>query len=422
MRRLHRPWAMVLLVVGAMLAARAQAAGEPESQPAKPPAERQQPTPSNQLGLYDHPYKDGLYSTILGQIAVGAPPPEDEKKLKLKIDGFKKEVEVRAVLQEQPAPLVVVLIGGDGQDNSPMGQLWPYLLDRHAKWNVMYMDSTFRPTFANITRVGVTGNMISEAELMAKVIAEFLKNDEVKKRAKITKVGLLGYSMGGSQAMIMAHMAAEGKLPFELNGALAFSPPVKLRATAEILDDWYKTDRWKQTVVQMALDLGRHEPVEPEAKTPYEDWQMRGVIGYLIREQFTEIVDKNDSIYRLKQIPDEASEPGVNRVSHARAWGFQRYMELMCYPYWQKKGSFKSIDELWDAGNMVNVMQKLPDYAFAIEAEDDPLNRSEDLKELASKVDKKHLVVIPRGGHYGYFFKGLPWCYQHVVGMFERNK
>src|SRR5687768_7422852 len=58
---------------------------------------------------FDYEIEDGLYATITCMQSFKKPEIKNEKKFRLKnIDGFKKEVEVRALLQDKPAPLVVI--------------------------------------------------------------------------------------------------------------------------------------------------------------------------------------------------------------------------------------------------------------------------------------------------------------------------
>lgn len=375
--------------------------------------ERKTPRP---IRPYRHPYNDGLYSTIVTMINIGAPKIKKMKDMKVKPKGFKKDLKVHAILQERKAPLIVVLVGADGKANTPMGRLFPYWLDLSGI-HVLSFDSTFRPTFTYCSRQGVTGNMTTDCQQIASVIAEFLKHKNVKD--KVTRIGVLGYSLGGIQAMVMARMAAEKKLPFELSGALALSPPVKLQTAARRLDEFYAKDRWKYTMINMGKVFLAHEPVKAGQPIPFEPAFMRAGIGYLVREEFTEIVERTDSYYRLRQIPDEDDDENVNRTSEARAWGFTRFMERMSFGYWKKKGSVQSVQELWDTGDLTKVMTKLPPYAHAIICENDPLNDPADLEALKKAVDNKHLTIQKIGGHLGYLGSG--WDYDQVMRIFQHR-
>lgn len=407
MRRLCAFGGMVSVGMFALMAWTVRAAGETEA-----PAAEAAPARG---GLYVDPYKNPLYAT-LNAFLMGAPDIAGEQKIKLEVEGFKGKLEVRALLQDKPAPLAVVLLGGDGKSAWPLGRLFPYWINEGLHWNVLYFDATFRPNMVKDLRTGVTGNFDHECENIAKIVAAFLKHKEVQ--GKVTDVGVVGYSLGATQAMVLARMAADGKLPFELKAALGFSPPVRLQHTARILDNFYKMDRFKFTRVEMGLAIMNHDPVEPGQAIPFEDDFMRAGIGTVIRDEFTEIVDQNDYLFRLKHIPFQEDLPaGQNRNEMARAWGFTRFMEEMCFPYWQKKGAFKTVDEMWAVGDMTRVMTKLPPYARAVVCKDDPFCEPGDVDALIAAVDAKHLVLPETGGHLGYF--GSRWCFDQLATMFR---
>jgi hypothetical protein len=219
--------------------------------------------------------------------------------------------------------------------------------------------------------------------------------------------------------MILARMAADKKLSFELSGALAFSPPIKLKTAARILDTFYTKDRWKYTMIDMGKVFLSHEPVKAGQAIPFEPQFMRAGIGYLVREEFTEIVEKSDRYFRLRQIPDEDGDEPVNRTSEARAWGFTRFVERMAFPFWKKQGSIQSVEQIWDGGDMTRVMATLPPYAHAIICENDPLNDPADLEQLKKAVNPKHLTIMKIGGHLGYLGSG--WDYDHLMRIFHKR-
>jgi len=391
--------------------------GEPKvvAAPAKDPESE---AASRQMPQYRHPYKDGLYSTIVALISFGAPDIEKQKKEKLKVDGFKNTLQIQSIVQPDPAPLVVVLVGLDGKADTPIGRLLPYWLN-HAGYNVLSFDSPFRPSYQEVARTGVTGNVAVEAADIAKIIDTYVKQPALK--GKFTKIGIVGYSLGATHTVALARMAADGKLPFELSGALAFSPPIVLKETAAILDGWYSNDRFNYTFVEMGKTFMNHEPVKEGEAIPFKADFMRAGISYEIREQFTEIVNNNDRVYRLKLIKDEDPGSGeiVNREEEARAWGFKRFFENMSFPYWKDKAKFKSIDDLWNTADITQLATKLPEYARVVVCENDPLNRPEDLELLKKTIQPKSLVILPTGGHMGYI--GSAWCYHTLVKLFKPN-
>jgi len=366
------------------------------------------------LPKYRHPYKDGLYSTITAMNMFPDLVVKGQKKIRLKVPGFRKEVQVHAVLQDNRAPLVVVLLGVDGKVDGPWGCLFPYWYNQYA-YNVLTFDSTFTPRYPEICGQGVVGNFDAEADQVAAIIAAFLNTDEAKRC--VTGVGVLGMSFGGSQALLLAAKAKEGKLPFALSGCLALSPPVKIRTAARTVDRFFVEDRWETTMIELAKRFATHAPVAEGVKVPFAATEMRAAIGFAFRDGFMEVVERNDRFYKLKILPSE--ESGENRSTWAEAVGFGYFMNKFTFPYWQKKGAVKTVDELWEMTDLVKVLPRLPDFAQAIVTENDPFNDPDELAEAKAADTNGQLVTLPSGGHLGY--AASDWMLVKALRIFERR-
>jgi predicted alpha/beta-fold hydrolase len=373
-------------------------------------------TAPGSLPPYKHPYTDGLYSTVVAMNMFYIPNEELEKKIKkqkLKVPGFRKDVQVYASMQDYQAPLLVIILGGDGKADGPWGGLFPYWYSE-AGYHVITFDSTFTPLYPEVNGQGVVGNFDAEADQIAQVIAAFLKTADAK---KVTTVGVLGLSFGGTQALLLAKKQAEGKLPFELSGCLALCPPIKMKTAAHAVDKFFAEDRWDTTMVELAKKFGAHAPVAEGQKHPFTDSEMRAAIGFVFRDGLTNVVERNDRYYKLKILPSE--ESGENRKDYAQATGFTRFMEDYTFPYWQKKGNLKTVDDLWATCDLTKILPTLPPWAEAIVAENDPFNSPEDLDE-AKAIDKnKNLTVVPTGGHLG--FVSGDWALVKALRIFQRK-
>jgi predicted alpha/beta-fold hydrolase len=349
------------------------------------------------LPKFRHPYKDGLYSTVTAVNTFPDLEVKAQKRMKLKVPGFKKDVTVYAVLQNYRAPLVVVLLGVDGKVDGPWGCLFPYWYNEY-NYNVLTFDNSFTPGYADINGQGVVGNFDAESDQAAAVIDAFLKTDEAKK--SVTDVAVIGMSFGGIQALQLAKKDAEGKLPFKLNGCLAISPPVKLKTAARTVDKFFHEDRWDTTMVELAKKFGAHVPVEEGQKTPFTATEMRAAIGYVFRDGLTKVVERNDRAYKLKLLPSE--ESGEHRGTYAEAVGFEKFINEYTFPFWEKKGAVKSPEELWSAADLEFLLPKLPDYAEAIVAADDPFTTPDELAQVKAIDRAGKLTVLPHGGHLGF--------------------
>ena len=366
------------------------------------------------LPRYEHRYSDGLYSTVTAINTFPDLVVQKEKKIKLKVPGFRKDVTVYSITQNSKAPLVVCLMGVDGKVDGPWGCLFPYWYNEY-NYNVLAFDSSFTPQYPEVNGQGVVGNFDAETDQIAAIIKTYL--DTGDNRNNITEIGVIGYSFGATQALLLAAKGKEGKLPFELSGCLALSPPIKLHTAARIMDRFYAEDRWKTTMIELAKRFGSHVPVKAGQPIPFTATDMRGALGYAFRDGLSKVVERNDRFYKLKVIPSEDS--GENRESYADATGFQRYMELMVFPYWKKKGTVNSVEDLWAMADLTKILPRLPSYADAVVAANDPFNTPEDLDEAQAVDTNKRLTVLPTGGHLGFI--AADWTLVKALRIFGKK-
>ena len=81
------------------------------------------------LPKFNHPYDDGLYSTLTAMYFCGTPAEYMKANFhesRISVPGFKRPVTVNYIKQSFPAPLVIVLMGADGEVKGPFGELYPY--------------------------------------------------------------------------------------------------------------------------------------------------------------------------------------------------------------------------------------------------------------------------------------------------------
>lgn len=368
------------------------------------------------LPKYHHSFDDGLYSTITAMYYCGTPPEYMKANFRqgmVQVPGFAKPMPVSYIKQNFPAPLVVVLLGGDGEVKGPFGELYPYWFG-HAGFNVLTFDNAFTKAFPDISGTGVVGNFEKDTEAAAAIVDAYIKQNDPK---SFTRVGVIGISFGGSQALIMATMAKQGKLPFELAGCLAFSPPVKLLSTAQIVDGFYKKDRQNTTMIDLGKKFGNHTPVAEGQPIPFSASDMRGALGYAFRDQLKQVVDRNDRVYGLKMLPGAGG--GEDRNMHLEATSMQRYIELYTAKYWVQKGAVANSAQIWAMPNLDRLVPNLPDYADIVLAENDPFCFPSDLDAVKALDGGKHITVLPRGGHLGMITS--EWALVKAHHLFDKT-
>lgn len=369
-------------------------------------------TTSPSLSNYDYGITDGLYATVTAN-SFDTPKVDNETKVKLRPDSFKKDLEVRVIWQAGRKPLAVLLLGLASRSKDKMAQLWKCHL-REAGFHVMTFDSPFLPAFSERSRHGVAGNVVEESKLVADLVAEFMSKSDVRER--VTSVGVVGISYGGTLALNVAKMAQEGRCPFTVDRVLAFSPPVRMRTAAQHLDLFYR-DRWNYTLSELADDMLGHKPVASGQPVPFPAAEMRAGIAAAFRMDLEEIVEFSDRFYKLGILPQERANDDQYRQDVAGTWSFERFVDQMSFAYWQQQGKVDSPERLWEAGDLPRLLQNCPANAQLVIAVDDPLNDPSELSTLRSMLPSDRLTVLPRGGHMGY--NATQWVKSRIARLFE---
>jgi predicted alpha/beta-fold hydrolase len=396
-------WALPGQAAGSSEAAQAQAVS------VQSPAAAREPAGSAESG-YDCDITDGLYATITAN-SFAEPKFRDEEKVKLKPEGFAKDIEVRVLWQSEPRSLAVLILGLATRSKDKMAQLWKsYLYD--AGFHVMTFDSPFLPAFSERARQGVAGNLVEESKLSASLIAAFLEGPKAKGR--VTQTGLVGISYGATLALNIAKMSAENRIGFRPQRILAFSPPVKMQTAARILDRFYAEDRWNYTLVELGGDLLDHKPVPKGQPVPFSASEMRAGISAAFRLDLKEVLLWDNRFYKLGLLPKHDDE---YTRDVAGTWTFTRFIEDMTAPYWEKKSTIHSPADLWAAGDVALLLKNCPSTVHVVLAGDDPMNDPAELAALKAALDSSRLTILPRGGHMGY--QRTKWVKEYVAKLFE---
>ena len=199
-----QPWIRILALLAAAVSVVAVTSASEDTPLAPQPVNFNCHSKKKGLDLpaYDFKINDGLYATVTALSSFEAPAARKDSKLKLsKVKGFKKDLEVRVLWQEKPAPVVVMLLGLATRGKDPLARLWQSQL-YEAGFQVLTFDSVFLPSISDRSRHGVAGNLVEESKLAANVIEAFLNAPEA--RGRVTKVGIVGCSYGGTLALIIA--------------------------------------------------------------------------------------------------------------------------------------------------------------------------------------------------------------------------
>jgi predicted alpha/beta-fold hydrolase len=361
---------------------------------------------------FDYAIDDGLYATVTSMQSFKKPDIKDERKIKLThIDGFKKEIQVRAILQPEPAPLAVIFLGLTSKSKDPLSRLWQSQL-QEAGCHVLVFDSVFRSSFNECSGHGVCGNIQMEAWIAANVIRAFLDHPDVQ--GKVTKLGLIGASYGGILALNFAKLAKEGQLKIVPDRVLVFSPPVSMQCSATLLDKYYDEDRQRFGFLDL-LKLKGAEPVASGKAVPFSASLMRAGIGYVFREDLEEAISCSRDKYQYK-LPDPPKDDN-KKTDEKNKHQFTRFIEQVVFPYWNKQGRVRSMQDLWEFGDLYKLLQSCGDNVHAVLTADDPLNEPALLKFVERDIPSSKVTILPRGGHLGFI--GCNWSRDRVMQLFK---
>ncbi len=363
--------------------------------------------------VYTFPVKDGLYATVTSMARFQVPKIAGDLKLKLKPEGFHKEIEVRVLAQKGTAPLAVLLGGWASRSKAAMTRIWQTHL-HEAGYHVLTFDSVFVPSFNERSRHGVAGHLIEEAKVLGSILKCYKESNS---KVSFSGLYIMGGSYGGLLALNYARLMERGEVPLKAERIVAYSPPVNIRTAALQLDKYHAEDRWNYTLVGLAQDLLGRKPVPFGDPVPFTPGQMRAGLAAAFYLDLAAAVESNDRIYKLKLLPGSDADNQYRR-DKAATWSFQKYMEKMVYPYWKGKGKLESPEALWAMGDLSDLLKDAPSNVHVVLTMDDPLNDANELSALLKKVKNEHLTVLPTGGHMGYF--GTEWAKSALKNQFTK--
>ena len=355
---------------------------------------------------------DGLNQTVTGYLRIKNVCVPGQTTCPLTVPGFCRPVNVYKVVQDHPAPLVIVLLGISGTATSDLSKLWPRWYAQ-AGYHVLTFNSTFNPEFLEIANRGVSGNIWSETECVRDIVNAFLAT--VPDRSKVTKIGVVGMSYGGVEALILGRMQSDGKLPFKLDAVQAYSPPIDMRQTAGILDDWYNQYRWNYTLAELYFKVAGYSPGQSE---PLSGCILRAVIAASFQHELAPVIIANDKKFCLQNLDHSLDRDHLREA--AGQWGFTRFAFSMALPWWRQHMKDQDIDSELEQTRLTNLLQHQPPCTLAVLAADDPFNTPEDLHELQQAAPRLPVYIAPRGGHLGYV--SAAWTKAKLLSLFECGK
>lgn len=336
-------------------------------------------------------------------------------KLSRALTGFKDDFKVRVKFHSGTAPLAVIMPGIFGKADDRFGKHWQALL-YDSGCHVLCFDSLFRGDINKRTMLGVPGNLKVEAETLAKLVSLVLDSRREKGgeqvRSKVTAVRLFGTSYGGMMALNMIRTDAARQWPADR--CLVISPPVNMRSTADLVDQFRRVDLPKYDDDLMKL-LGGYTP-KCDLPTAPEEGLVRAGIAYVFFNGLKNVVKESAKRY-MPDLKDqleaeEVGDPSRRKLSDWGKWTFDDFVNCMAAPYWKMTPA-----DLWRCGDVNYLLDGAPSFVQVVVAADDPLSRSEEIQALKQRFPEPRILLLPHGGHQGY--SGTAWLKALLTQTFK---
>jgi hypothetical protein len=376
----------------------------------------------------------GLRSTVFGTPPQDIAPLPDSVPL-LEIDAsmpwarpapavfwFDKKLRVWFSAQEKPAPLAIVIAGtgGDG-DTSALSTLRAVLYG--AGYHVLTMPSPTFPGFiVSTSSTGVAGDLMQDgADLyaaMQRIVAH------LPRKVRITDVDVLGYSLGGANAVIVKSIdAREHKL--HIRRAVMINPPVSLFASVGRLDKLFAISigsgdtgvehLYQKLYAQLAnlyrasdrVQIDANFLLSAAAQVLKTDEEFEAAIALEFRLDLMNMFFAGDLYAGTGVVTDPKHPPRVGdsleeTARILRGKPFSEYFTEVFAPYYLAHRPGSTTDSLVAANRLDIIADQLrtdPDYYAQTNSNDVILDRAE-LDWLKATLGSK-IVVYDHGGHLG---------------------
>lgn len=311
--------------------------------------------------------------------------------------------------QPVPAPLVVVLPGlaAHRQSDASLGLAE---LAFGGGFSVASMSDALNWEFIrHASGAAVPGDPETDARDVAAALEAMLADLEERYPGRITRRALLGVSLGGFHALLIA---ADGSVPFDR--VVAINPPVRLRHGMEQVDAYYnaplewpaeeREDRVRETLMK-ALSVGE-SGLRPSQPLPFTDREARFLIGLNFR------MDLRDVIFETQRRNDRGvlasplywlwREPAYREITE---YSFMEYFYAFVLPYILEEGSsVHDADSLFDRASLrarEPELRAVRDRLRIFTNDNDFLLDKTDIAWLQDVLGPERVGVFARGGHLG---------------------
>ncbi|MBI4881823.1 MAG: VacJ family lipoprotein [Planctomycetes bacterium] len=339
---------------------------------------------------------------------------EDDEVL---IAATAKQLPYSYILQPEPAPIVFILPGLGGHRDSEASLALMEMVHRHG-FSAAAISSTMCCEFMeSAATVAVPGYGPCDAADVHAALDAICKQLQEEHPGRITRKGLLGLSLGGYHALLIAAAAqAPGNALMDFDRYVAVSPPVSLRSSIAELDECFHApeqaapgDRaaqraWANETGMKVLRLVA-QGVPAADPIPLSALEARFVIGLYYRLQLMFVIHCSQSRHDLGVLQTDLGSiirgPSYEEIFD---YSFLEYLYAFVLPYYAKeKGQVSGPEELIRKASLTDCERLLrKNKKVRLFANEDDILLAEADRAWLRKLQAH---FFPDGGHTGNLWR-----------------
>jgi ABC-type transporter lipoprotein component MlaA/thioesterase domain-containing protein len=317
-------------------------------------------------------------------------------------------------LQPKPAPLLFVLPGIGAHRRGGTTVAVAELAYAHG-WSVAALSSVFQPEVQlTALRAPYPGYAPDDAADLRAALAAIRADLEARRPGRVTRVSLLGLSLGAAHALHIAAQSAAQPAPADdlpFVRIVAVNPPVDFLRAARRFDEFYdaplqwpkdERDRRVAEIGKKALALFEGESSDP--RLPFDRIESEFLIGIngrdAVHNALVAIRRSTGRGTRHGQQVDPARGLLLEEINHS---SFEGYVRRLVLPHFLESGATHATEEsLLGASGLRGLAGALASDARVrvLTNADDFLLGPDDAAWLKATLGER-ATVFPQGGHLG---------------------
>jgi ABC-type transporter lipoprotein component MlaA/pimeloyl-ACP methyl ester carboxylesterase len=333
------------------------------------------------------------------------------REMKVKIPSTGREMKFNAWIQPQASPVVYIAPGlGAHRLSSHTLSLAEYIYQNG--FSVVTTTGIFHPEFMeHASTAALPGYPPVDCNDLLVELTEIDRALERKYSGKLGKRALVGFSMGGFQALRLAtgpKHPESGLLRFDRY--VAIDTPVELHRGDAVLDGCYNAPlAWPEDQRQERINQAIHKvaklpelPQTPGAIPPFDGIESKYLVGLSFRLTLRDTIFSSQSRNHMGVLKTPLSkwrrEACYEEIMN---YSFRDYFLKFAVPYYQSKGVGRAaFTRELDLKSCERSLRSAADVRVVVNRNDFLLSAG-DLAWLESTLGNSRLKVLPDGGHLG---------------------